>query len=88
MTLTSIIRIRVVGLMPNLWWLGASPWPSLPAAPDVAFCCCDDGPSARVTAVLLHMPRNAGDPAATVVVQTRDEQWGQHLMDHHGFSFG
>lgn len=33
------IRIRVVGLMPNLWWIGESPWPPLPAAADTGFTC-------------------------------------------------
>lgn len=80
-----LIRIRVVGLMPNLRWLGESPWPALPTAADTAFCCCDDQPAARVTAVLLHMPGNAEDPAATVVVQSRDPEWGEHLVQHHGF---
>lgn len=82
------VRIRVVGLMPNLWWIGESPWPGLPASPDTSFCCCDDEQGMTVASVTYHLPRNPGDPAATIAVRARGREIGEHLAERHGFSLG
>jgi hypothetical protein len=81
-----IVRIRVVGLMPNLWWIGPSPWHSLPTAPDVAFRCCDEGSTAVIASVMLHLPVEDSDVAVTVVVRSPAPDWGDHLTSVHGFS--
>lgn len=80
-----IVRIRVVGLHPSLWWIGRSPWSGLPTAPDVAFHCCDEGSTAVIASVVLHMPVEDWAPAVTITVRSTDPHWGEHLTSVHGF---
>lgn len=85
-------RIRAVaegGGEPDRWWIGPSPWPSMP----VKFagmewrCCPDDGPYGELVYVEVHLPRNQGDPAFTLAVVV-DAAVMRHLEQRHGFGLG
>jgi hypothetical protein len=80
----------------ELWWIGECPWPSMPVghATDLPTsqlqtfrCCPDDGPTGVIVDVEVHLPRNPGDPAFTVIVDM-DPADMNHLVERHGFSSG
>jgi hypothetical protein len=80
----------------DLWWVGDCPWPSMPVgnAADVPAtqlqtwrCCSDDGPTGLIVSVELHLPRNPGDHAFTVVVDMEAADMN-HLVEMHGFGAG
>jgi hypothetical protein len=68
-----------------------SPWPGLPSpylpgTTDVVteWQCCDAAQVGVITAVTIHLPCEATDPAFTVKVSTAEADI-QHLLDEHGF---
>lgn len=85
------IRAHVIeGVLPNLFWVGVSPWPSMPTNEDDTLvlyswrCCPGTAYTGYIAGVELHLPRNAGDPAFTVTVDV-DAATMTHLEGHHGF---
>jgi len=77
----------------DLWWVGVSPWPSMPVAftgeqeSQTFRCCPDDGPTGVIVEVQVHLPRKPLDFAFTVVLDM-DADDMEHLVDVHGFHQG
>ncbi len=65
------------------------PWPDLPAANltvvgPIGWQCCPDGPKGVITAVTVHAPIAATDPAFTVTVALSDDGIS-HFLGKHDF---
>ncbi len=84
------VRIRAVAPGErDLWWVGQCPWPGIPSTyrGSAWRCCVDDGPTADITYVELHLPRKPNDFAFTVTIDV-DAKDMPHLVEAHGFTVG